>query len=222
MNHAIADRAYGGGSVLMQLGKWGIETTIPLFFGPSGTSVRPGFKYDKKRNIVICPLGKTLYPHSNQADHLIRTSYRIIGNDCLICPIEPTCPGRVRSVKNRNRGINVSIYYDIFEKVKKQMTLASFKKTMIERFWKIEGVIGEAKNVHKLKRAQFRSRTKVQIQAYFTASVQNIKRLVKSLDEFDNVLDAVIDHMMTFMNSLSSLSRYLSPFKGYLKILVRF
>ena len=93
---------------------------------------------------------------------------------------------------------------------------------MIERFWKIEGVIGEAKNVHKLKRAQFRSRKKVQIQAYFTASVQNINRLVKSLDEFDNVLDAVMDHIMTFINSLSSLSRYLSPFKGYLKILVRF
>ena len=222
VNHAIADRAYGGGAVLMQLSNLGIRTTIPLFFGPSGTSIPEGFKFDKQQNVVICPLGHHLNPYVNKKPNPIRRYYRMYGNTCLTCSYEAQCPGRIRDHKRKARRVEVSQFYETFKLVKEKMKLDSFKKTMIERFWKIEGVIGESKNVHKLKRAQFRSRKKVQIQAYFTASVQNIKRLVKSLDDFDHVLDAVMDHMMMVMNSLSSLIRYLSPFKSYLKILVRF
>lgn len=44
--------------------------------------------------------------------------------------------------------------------------------------WKAEGLMYGAKHCHGLKCAKCRSLNKVQIQAWMTASVQNIKRLV--------------------------------------------
>ena len=44
--------------------------------------------------------------------------------------------------------------------------------------WKSEGLFAEAKQNHGLSRAKYRGRAKVQIQAYLSAIVQNLKRLV--------------------------------------------
>ncbi len=46
--------------------------------------------------------------------------------------------------------------------------------------WKSEGLFAEAKQNHGLSRARYRGRSKVQIQAYLSATVQNLKRLVKA------------------------------------------
>ena len=50
-----------------------------------------------------------------------------------------------------------------------------------ERMWKMEGLFAEAKQNHGLSRARYRGRSKVQIQAYLSAIVQNLKRLVAAL-----------------------------------------
>jgi len=44
--------------------------------------------------------------------------------------------------------------------------------------WKMEGLFAEAKQNHGLARARYRGRSKVQIQAYLSATAQNLKRLV--------------------------------------------
>jgi len=41
-----------------------------------------------------------------------------------------------------------------------------------------EGLFAEAKQLHGLSRAKYRGRSKVQIQAYLCAIVQNLKRLL--------------------------------------------
>ena len=46
------------------------------------------------------------------------------------------------------------------------------------RMGKCEGLFAEAKQNHGLARARYRGRQKVQIQAYLSATVQNLKRLV--------------------------------------------
>ena len=53
-----------------------------------------------------------------------------------------------------------------------------FRMTLSERMWKIEGLFAEAKQNHNLSRAKYRGTSKVQIQAYLSAIVQNLKRLV--------------------------------------------
>lgn len=56
-----------------------------------------------------------------------------------------------------------------------------FAETMRERRWKEEGVFAEAKNNHGLSRAKYRGRKKVQIQAFMTAIIQNLKRLLQCI-----------------------------------------
>jgi len=53
-----------------------------------------------------------------------------------------------------------------------------FIKHKHDRFWKIEGIISEAKERHGLKQAHYRGLSKVQYQTYLTAAVQNIKRII--------------------------------------------
>ena len=57
----------------------------------------------------------------------------------------------------------------------------TFGEKLAERMWKVEGLFAEAKQRHNLSRAKYRGRAKVQIQAYLTAMVQNLKRLVAAL-----------------------------------------
>ena len=47
-----------------------------------------------------------------------------------------------------------------------------------ERMWKCEGLFAGSKQYHCLARAKYRGRSKVQIQAYLCAIVQNLKRLL--------------------------------------------
>ena len=54
----------------------------------------------------------------------------------------------------------------------------TFRRKRTERMWKSEGLFAEAKRNHCLARAKYRGRRKVQIQAYFSAIVQNLKRLL--------------------------------------------
>ena len=58
------------------------------------------------------------------------------------------------------------------------MKTPEFIERMKERMWKVEGINAEAKNLHALKRVKYRGLPKVQIQAYMTGAVQNLKRLL--------------------------------------------
>jgi DDE family transposase len=67
---------------------------------------------------------------------------------------------------------------DVFDEVQLQMSEPEFGKKISERMWKMEGLFAEAKQNHCLARAKYRGRPKVQIQAYRSAIVQNLKRLL--------------------------------------------
>ena len=58
------------------------------------------------------------------------------------------------------------------------MQESTFIERASERMWKCEGLFAESKQYHCLARAKYRGRSKVQIQAYLCAIVQNLKRLL--------------------------------------------
>ena len=72
-----------------------------------------------------------------------------------------------------------------------------FRQARGERQLKMEGLFAEAKNYHGLDRARYRSRSKMQIQAYMIAVVQNIKRLAASMPE----LTPLIAHLRRFLEN---------------------
>jgi hypothetical protein len=64
------------------------------------------------------------------------------------------------------------------EEVLAYMQESAFIERASERMWKCEGLFAESKQYHCLARAKYRGRSKVQIQAYLCAIVQNLKRLL--------------------------------------------
>jgi hypothetical protein len=71
-----------------------------------------------------------------------------------------------------------SLDQDLFEEVLAYMQESTFIERASERMWKCEGLFAESKQYHCLARAKYRGRSKVQIQAYLIAIVQNLKRLL--------------------------------------------
>ena len=71
-----------------------------------------------------------------------------------------------------------SPHQDEIDRIKKRQVTPRFKRKLAERQWKAEGVFGEAKGQHGLRRAKYRGHDQMQIQLYLTAITQNLKRLI--------------------------------------------
>ncbi|NOY88424.1 MAG: hypothetical protein GXO93_03400 [FCB group bacterium] len=69
---------------------------------------------------------------------------------------------------------------DYFEQANRLVKSAHGKQLLRQRQTVIEGVFGEAKSFHLLRRALFRGKVKLKIQLLLTASVLNLKRLMKN------------------------------------------
>jgi hypothetical protein len=178
INEVIADRAYGVGQIIAALEKEGIKNFIPLFStrsGSSSTTSLPGFQYDPKNDVYICPAQKELKPGKvYPEDYAI---YFSSTKNCRDCPLKNNCQATQKKGKEI-RTITRHIHFDLFQKVLIEMETDTFKKKLAERLWKIEGVMNELKNYHGLFKATYRGLNNVQIQAYMAAIVINIKRLV--------------------------------------------
>jgi transposase len=177
IREAIADRGYGSASIIRTLQAQGVETYLPLWSGRVGNSkyLRSGLTYEKEHDRFCCPQGKYLTPNPAIYDNHKR--YASSPEDCRVCPQASTCPARSKPPSHQ-RFVLRSLDQDLFEHVQSKMEEPQFGKKLAERMWKIEGLFAEAKQNHCLSRAKYRGRSKVQIQAYLCAMVQNLKRLL--------------------------------------------
>ena len=177
IREATADRGYGSAAIIRYLQQQGIETYIPLWSGRSGSSkyLKGELVYEKEYDRFRCPQGKFLTPNPAISENHKR--YVSSSEDCRDCPEASTCPARTRG-RSFQRFVLRSLDQDLFEEVQEKMRDPKFKQHRSERMWKSEGLFAEAKQNHNLSRAKYRGRPKVQIQAYLSAMVQNLKRLV--------------------------------------------
>jgi len=177
---AIADRGYGSAQIIRTLQEQGKRTFIPLWSGRVGTSkyLRGALVYQKEHDRFQCPAGKYLTP----TPAIIENHKRYVSSsaDCRVCAQSSTCPARTRR-SSPQRFVLRNLDQDLFEEVLVRMRDPTFRTKRCERMWKMEGLFAEAKQNHGLSRARYRGRSKVQIQAYLSAIVQNLKRLVAAL-----------------------------------------
>jgi transposase len=178
IREAIADRGYGSAAIIRALQTQGIETYLPLWSGRAGNSkyLRSGLTYEKEHDRFRCPQGKYLTP--NPAIYENHKRYVSSSADCQACPQAPECPARSRKSAPHHHFVMRNVDQDLFEEVQTRMRDPVFLKRAAERMWEIEGLFAEAKQNHCLSRARYRGRCKVQIQAYLSTMVQNLKRLV--------------------------------------------
>jgi hypothetical protein len=140
--------------------------------------LRGALLYQKEHDRFQCPAGKYLTPTPAITENHKR--YVSSSADCRACAQSSTCPARTRR-SSPQRFVLRNLDQDLFEEVQARMRDPAFRTKRCERMWKMEGLFAEAKQNHGLSRARYRGRSKVQIQAYLSATVQNLKRLVAAL-----------------------------------------
>ncbi len=178
IREAIADRAYGSAAIIAALQEQGTKPYIPLFSRRSGnnSASAAGLVYEPKKDRFRCPQEKYLNPNPAIYDNHKR--YVSSSEDCRNCPQASKCPAKTRKATPQHRFVLRSLDQDLFEKVQARMQKPEFGQKLSERMWKCEGLFAEAKQNHSLACARYRSRSKVQIQAYLSAMAQNLKRLI--------------------------------------------
>jgi transposase len=175
VRRATADAAYAHGRNYGVLEDREVEAVIP----PQREATRRGriparrFKYDDQKKVVRCPAGKILRPSSRPDEH--STLYRARACDCKNCPLRTRCIPPTTQV----RVIRISDDQAALIRARRRHARGEITDSeMYQRHrWRAEGVHGEAKSQHGLRRAARRGRANVSVQAYLTAAVMNLKRL---------------------------------------------
>ena len=170
----IADRGYGYGENLKSLIDDERGVFIPRMHKTASDKLQ-GFTFDEKANEFICQAGERLTPQSISKAGM--QAYRAPNDVCNNCPFMDQC--KIRKIKgHRYRLMTVNIHHAYHAIIRSKERTEEFKGRMRESMWKVEGLFAEAKEHHGLRRAKYRGRAKMQIQAYVIACVQNLKRMM--------------------------------------------
>ena len=174
-DHIAGDVAYGTGKMLGWLKRQGIEPHIPVWDKgkrDDGSLSRDDFAFDPEGDIYVCPKGATLKTTGTVHDGKTLL-YRSSKRDCGPCPLKPRCCPRSPSRKiprdvneaarDYARSLNGSEIYNQSARDRK----------------KIERLFGEAKRNLGMTRLRLRGLTGASDEFLLTATVQNLKRLVK-------------------------------------------
>ena len=192
VGEVIADRGYGAGDVLEFLEERGIGSNIPLWSTRVGAAFEKeeGFIYDRKQNAMTCPKGITMKRTKMDQDSNLFVLSKVV---CEKCPPYQTCVTEVERRNGRGKRVRIHRRQHLFQAVLAKETKPEFVTKLRERMWKMEGIFAEAKSHHGMRRARYRGRTKVQMQVYVVATVQNLKRLAASIfDDLCSVLRILI------------------------------
>jgi transposase len=183
IGEAIADRGYGSGEALGGMEERGIETNIPLWSTRTGQSLFRdldlGFTINDDGKGVTCPAGHPMRRRGHDNTHK-RIKFHMLSKTCSTCPLAEKClSGKEKTTFSKT--FYISDHHLIWAKTHEKQKNPEFSKKLRERMWKMEGIFAEAKELHGLRRARYRSRWKVQVQVYMIATVQNLKRLAATL-----------------------------------------
>jgi len=172
-----ADRGYASSANYAALEQLQIAAVIPP--QPDKTPHRGmplrRFAYDPQQEVVRCPAGKLLTRRSRRQQGWV---YRARPAECQACALRPRCV----SPSAHSRSVYLKDGYCALLRARRCKE-KGWPQPMQEAYrrhrWKVEGIHGEAKSCHGLRRAARRGLSNLRIQAYLTAAVINLKRLAK-------------------------------------------
>lgn len=173
-----ADASYAHGANYQHLEQQQVEAIIPPQSNASKSSCIPScrFSYDAHHRIVVCPAQRKLtYRGSTEKGDL----YRSAAKNCQRCPLRSRC----FSDTAHYRTILIGPGYEALLRARRKHAWGDVRRKALytRHRWRVEGIHGEAKTQHGLRRAVRRGLWNVAIQAYLTAVVMNLKRLAAVL-----------------------------------------
>jgi transposase len=168
------DAAYASGENYIKMKRRGQRLISPppkakTYTGDDRFSTED-FKYDEENDLFVCPWGKQLkYVYTEKKRG--RRIYQARRTECRECPLKSCC------TKAEKRQLKVSAYHAGLVQLREDSKTEDFKKLYATRAPVIEGVFGEAKQWHGLRRAWRRGLSKMLVQSLLIATVINLKRL---------------------------------------------
>jgi transposase len=173
-----ADTAYGTGKFLGWLVKEKrITPHIPVWDKSTrddGTFSRSDFRWDKKRDVYVCPNGKDMRTGGSiTGDHA--RLYGARKRDCDACPFKSRCcPGQP------SRRIPRDIHEDARDIARRKMKTRAFLKSRDERK-RVEMRFAHLKTHHGFERLRLRGLSGARDEFHLAAIVQNLKTLALRL-----------------------------------------
>lgn len=176
---AVADRLYGSQACLGYLQGQGIETVIRPRQGGNkhGGLSKRDFTYDPRHDVYHCPAGQVLYRRRRQRKDG-KAFYSASPEVCGACALRSQCvrsksPQAVRQVTRFDNGY--------VERAVAACRHPRGRRLLQRRQTCIEGLFGQAKNWHGLRRARWRGLVKMRMQILLTAAVLNVKKLLQTV-----------------------------------------
>jgi transposase len=183
IEEVIGDTAYSGKDNLNLLASKDIQPIVPL--NPivhSGGMKQEGFTYNKDADFVICPTGEHSIRKAVQGKKKSGRSRSLVFyfdvEKCKTCPLREGCykPGA------KAKTYSIRMVAEHYQEHMRFEASTTFKERSKRRRI-IEHKNAELKRFHGLTRAKYRGLFGMRIQAYLTAFVVNVKRMVKLIKQ---------------------------------------
>ncbi|MGA8958200.1 MAG: IS1182 family transposase [Pseudolabrys sp.] len=184
------DTAYGSGANLNWLvNDMDIAPHIPVIDKSKredGTFSREDFRFDKERNVYVCPANKTLTTTGTVVDDCETLHYRASTSDCQGCVFKAQC-----CPKASFRRIPRSIYEEARDIARALAKTKEFKQSCRERK-RIEMLFAHLKRILRLGRLRLRGPYGSQFEFTLAAIAQNLRRLAKLIARPPPAVDACL------------------------------
>jgi transposase len=155
------------------------------------------FIYDRATDTYTCPQGKKIQRNSDTV-HNNSYTYHAKKKDCKECPLRDKCISPKIDCKHIFR----QIHQTFKDQAKEYLSTEHAQETIRQRKSYAELINAESKTRHGLRRAMFRGLDNVSIQVLMTASVQNIKRLLRYIPTKTSTFHNFCPNILSSFNSL--------------------
>jgi transposase len=173
----LGDSAYGSADMLGWLvHKHGIEPHVTVFDKSArkdGTFSRNDFTYDHKRDIYLCPGGKTLTTTGTLVNDDATMLYRASKHDCTRCALKSRC-----SPNTPARKVPRSIHEGARD-IARQIAKSWEGRTSRRLRKKVEMLFAHLKRILNLGRLRLRGPNGARDEFLLAATAQNLRKLAK-------------------------------------------
>lgn len=181
VHEVTADKGYSSSGNYAACEEMGICALIPT---QDEKRKQIEFRFDAFNEVIICPKGKKF---SNYHEVKGAREYRLEYKRCSGCEFRDKCYG-----KKKTREVRISDNYESLLRARRKKAKGwnDAEREMYKRHWTfIEGVHGEMKERHCLRRAVRRGLWNMEIQGFLAALAVNLKRLSKGvLDKTSGII----------------------------------
>ncbi len=160
-------------------GSWGAVPEDRLPYGITAAYHPAAFRYDERRDVLICPEGKPLFRKSHREQGGLEVHlFTAARTDCQACPKRKLCTPQNQMVKH-GRAVTIRVEHEVVERYHAKM-----QTTQGKRIYRLRAPVAEFPHAwlkDKLRWARLRCRgiAKARAEALWTCLTYNLQRYFK-------------------------------------------